>query len=283
MVGKLTRGPNPAGMRRRLTDVGLLGLLLLLLTPTLFVFFWMLSLSLKSQVENLASPPIFIPSEPVLDHYRAVLRPEFFSYIGNSLVIAVGTTALGLALGAPASFGIVRWRYHRLAAVVLAARIIPAISFLVPWFIMFRQLRLLDTHAALILSHLVVNLPLIIWMLIGFFEDLPAELVDAALVDGCTIYSAFWRVVLPLVRPGLAAAAIISFIFSWNNFLFSVILAGRATRPLPVAVFGLLSYEEVNWGPLAAAAVVITLPVLLIALAMQRAIVTGLSQGAVKG
>lgn len=272
-----------SNLRQRINQIGLFGLLVIMLAPTLFVFFWMISLSLKSQVENLASPPIFIPSRIVLDHYRQVLNSTFFTSIGNSLIIAVGTTAFGLALGAPASFGIVRWRYHRLATVILAARIIPAISFLVPWFIMFRQFRLLDTHTALILSHLVVNLPLIIWMLIGFFEDLPTELVDAALVDGCTIYGAFWRVVLPLVRPGLAAAAIISFIFSWNNFLFSVILAGRATRPLPVAVFSLLSYEEVNWGPLAAAAVVITLPVLVIALMMQRAIVSGLSQGAVKG
>lgn len=252
------------------------------MTPTLFIFFWMVSLSLKVQVENTAYPPVFIPSQPTLNNYR-LLGNQFVEYVFNSVIIATGATVLGMVLGAPASFGMVRWRYQRLALVVLVARIIPAISFLVPWFILFRRMGLLDTYTALILSHLVVGLPIIIWMLLAFFEDVPMELQDAALIDGCSIYGVFWRVALPLTRPGLAATAILSFIFSWNNFLFSVILAGRTTRPLPVAVFSLLTYEEINWGPLAGAAFLITLPVLIITLFMQRHIVTGLSFGAVKG
>jgi len=268
--------------KRLLSAVGLYALVILAMTPTLFIFFWMISLSLKVQVENTAYPPVFIPSQPTLNNYR-LLGAQFIEYVFNSVIIATGATLLGMVLGAPASFGMVRWRYQRLALVVLVARIIPAISFLVPWFILFRRMALLDTYTALILSHLVVGLPIIIWMLLAFFEDVPMELQDAALIDGCSIYGVFWRVALPLTRPGLAATAILSFIFSWNNFLFSVILAGRTTRPLPVAVFSLLTYEEINWGPLAGAAFLITLPVLIITLFMQRHIVTGLSFGAVKG
>ncbi|GIK75703.1 MAG: ABC transporter permease [Chloroflexota bacterium] len=268
--------------KRLLSAAGIYALVLLAMTPTLFIFFWMVSLSLKVQVENTAYPPVFIPSQPTLNNYR-LLGNQFVEYVFNSVIIATGATVLGMVLGAPASFGMVRWRYQRLALVVLVARIIPAISFLVPWFILFRRMGLLDTYTALILSHLVVGLPIIIWMLLAFFEDVPMELQDAALIDGCSIYGVFWRVALPLTRPGLAATAILSFIFSWNNFLFSVILAGRTTRPLPVAVFSLLTYEEINWGPLAGAAFLITLPVLIITLFMQRHIVTGLSFGAVKG
>lgn len=268
--------------KRLLSAAGVYALVLLAMTPTLFIFFWMVSLSLKVQVENTAYPPVFIPSQPTLNNYR-LLGNQFVEYVLNSVIIATGATVLGMMLGAPASFGMVRWRYQRLALVVLVARIIPAISFLVPWFILFRRMGLLDTYTALILSHLVVGLPIIIWMLLAFFEDVPMELQDAALIDGCSIYGVFWRVALPLTRPGLAATAILSFIFSWNNFLFSVILAGRTTRPLPVAVFSLLTYEEINWGPLAGAAFLITLPVLVITLFMQRHIVTGLSFGAVKG
>jgi multiple sugar transport system permease protein len=141
---------------------------------------------------------------------------------------------------------------------------------------------MVDTYGALILSHLVVGLPIIIWVMIGFFEDVPPDLEDASLIDGCSYWSTFWRVALPLVKPGVVATAILSFVFSWNNFLFSVILAGRQTRTLPIAVFNMISYEEINWGTLAAAATMITLPVLVLALIVQRHIVTGLTFGAVK-
>jgi multiple sugar transport system permease protein len=281
MVAKLSRRRRRT-LKKILSEAGFYGLLLVFIAPTLFVFFWMLSLSLKTQVENTAYPPIFLPRQLFLGNY-AVLGANFMEYVANSVIIATGTTFLGIVLGAPAAFGIVRWRYHRLGLVILVARIVPAISYLVPWFILFRRMQLLDTYTALILSHLVVNLPIIIWMLIGFYEDISSELQDAALIDGCSTYGMFWRVALPLTRPGMAATAILSFIFSWNNFLFSVILAGRSTRPLPVAVFSLLTYEEINWGPLAGAAFLITMPVLILTLFMQRHITTGLSFGAVKG
>lgn len=260
-------------------------LMLVLMAPMVFVFFWMVSVSFRTNVEATASPPIFIPRNPTLDGYRYVFtNPSnpFFKYVLNSTIVALGCTAIGLLLGVPAAFSIARWKQNGLAIGILLARITPGLSFLVPWFITFRWFGLLDTHLALIISHLIVGLPIIVWVMIGFFEDLPTELIDAALIDGSSIYGVLWRIAVPLVKPGLVATAILSIIFSWNNFSFSVILAGPNTRTLPVAVFNLMSFEQFNWGPLAAAATMITLPVLAMALVMQRHIVSGLTFGAVK-
>ncbi len=273
--------------KRRMTDVlrttGYYALVCLAMLPTLFVFYWMVTLSLKTQVEAAGYPPHFFRFAVTFKNYVEVFQKNpFVLYIWNSSVVAAGSTALGLIVGLPAAFSIARWRQQGLALTVLVARIIPGISYLIPWYILFRHLHLVDTYPALILTHLVVSLPLIIWVLIGFFEDVPEELEHAALIDGCSYYSAFWRIALPLVRPGIVAAAILSFIFSWNNFLFSVILAGRHTRTLPIAVFNMISYEEISWGPLAAAATMITLPVIILTLIVQRHIVSGLTFGAVK-
>ncbi len=258
-------------------------LVCLAMLPTVFVFYWMVTLSLKTQVEAAGYPPHFFRFALTFKNYADVFQKNpFVLYIWNSLVVASGSTALGLVVGLPAAFSIARWRQQGLALTVLVARIVPGISYLIPWYILFRHLHLVDTYGALILSHLVVGLPLIIWVMIGFFEDVPGELEDAALIDGCSYYGAFWRVALPLVRPGIVAAGILSFIFSWNNFLFSVILAGRHTRTLPIAVFNMIGFEEINWGPLAAAATMITLPVIVLTLIVQRHIVSGLTFGAVK-
>jgi multiple sugar transport system permease protein len=260
-------------------------LMLVMMVPMMFVFFWMVTISFQNNVESTASPPTFIPRNPTLDGYRYVFNNPsnpFFKYLLNSTIVALGCTAIGLLLGVPAAFSIARWKQNGLALGILLARIMPGFSFLVPWFITFRYLGMIDTHAALIISHLIVGLPIIVWVMIGFFEDLPSELVDAGLIDGSSIYGVLWHVAIPLVKPGLVATAILSIIFSWNNFNFSVILAGPNTRTLPVAVFNLMSFEQFNWGPLAAAATMITLPVVAMALVMQRHIVSGLTFGAVK-
>ena len=273
--------------RRRLIDMirtaGYYALVCAAMLPTVFVFYWMITLSLKTQVDAAGYPPHLFRFAVTFKNYAEVFQKNpFILYIWNSSVVAAGTTLLGLAVGLPAAFSIARWRQQGLALTVLVARIVPGISYLIPWYILFRHLHMVDTYPALILTHLVVGLPLIIWVMIGFFEDVPQELEHAALIDGCSYYSAFWRIALPLVRPGIVAAAILSFIFSWNNFLFSVILAGRHTRTLPIAVFNMISYEEISWGPLAAAATMITLPVIVLTLIVQRHIVSGLTFGAVK-
>jgi multiple sugar transport system permease protein len=271
-------------LRGLLRTTGFYGLVILVMLPMAFVFYWMITLSLKPQVEATAYPPSFFHFSVTLQGYVGVFKSQpFLLYTWNSFVVAMGCTLLGLAAGLPAAYSIARWRQRGLALSILVARIVPGISYLIPWYILFRKVGMVDTYQALILTHLVVGLPIIIWVMIGFFEDIPPELEDAALIDGCSYYGAFWRVALPLVKPGIMATSILSFIFSWNNFLFSVILAGRNTRTLPIAVFNMIGYEEINWGPLAAAATLITLPVILLTLLVQRHIVTGLTFGAVKG
>ena len=272
------------GLRKVAKTIGFYGLVILVMLPTAFVFYWMITLSLKPQVEAAGYPPSFFRFTVTFKGYVEVFaKHPFLLYIWNSLVVATGTTLLGLIVGLPAAYSIAQWRQRGLALTILVARIIPGISYLIPWYILFRNLKMVDTYQALILTHLVVGLPITIWVMIGFFEDIPPDLREAALIDGCTDYGAFLRVAVPLVKPGIVATAILSFIFSWNNFLFSVILAGRNTRTLPIAVFNMIGYEEINWGPLAAAATIITLPVILLTLIIQRHIVTGLTFGAVKG
>ncbi|MGE3271704.1 MAG: carbohydrate ABC transporter permease [Chloroflexota bacterium] len=274
---------SPVKMRRRAEETGFFLLIMFFMIPMMFVFYWMISVSFRTNIE--ATAPIMIPRNPTLDGYRYVFsNPSnpFFKYIINSTIVALGCTLVAMLLGVPAAFSIARWKQTGLALGILLARITPGLSFLVPWFITFRWFGMIDTHAALIISHLVVGLPIVVWVMIGFFEDVPRDLEDAALIDGCSIYGVLWRISIPLVKPGIVATAILSVIFSWNNFAFSVILAGPNTRTLPVAVFNLMSFEQFNWGSLAAAATVITLPVLVMALVMQRHIVSGLTFGAVK-
>ncbi|MBI4842660.1 MAG: carbohydrate ABC transporter permease, partial [candidate division NC10 bacterium] len=232
---------------------------------------------------NTAFPPVWI-FPPTLNNYREVfVKNPFFTFTWNSLVVAAGSTGLALVLGLPGSYAIARFKRTGIALAILTARMAPGIGYLIPWFILFTKMKMIDTYTALILTHLIVALPLVLWVMIGFFEDVPGELIEAARIDGCSNFSAFLRVALPLVKPGIVATAILSFIFSWNNFLFSLIIAGFKTRTLPIAVYNFLSYEEINWGGLTAAATIITLPVLVLSLFIQKHIVRGLTFGALKG
>ena len=258
--------------------------LILLMAPTLFFFYWMLSLSLKTDVENLAYPPVLIPRALTLANYAYVFAnsplPRFAI---NSVIVAVGSTGLSLLLGIPAAYGIARSRRYGTALLILVARMTPALSYLIPWFLLFQQLGLANTYTALILTHLIIGLPLVIWVMLGFFEGVQAELEDAALIDGCSRFGSFLRVAVPLSRPGIVVSGILAFIFSWNNFIFAVVLAGPRLQTLPVAVFSMMSFEQTNWGPLAAAALLITAPVLILTLTVQRDIVAGLAAGGMKG
>lgn len=257
--------------------------LALVSVPVLFVFYWMIVTSLKGQTSVTAYPPEFL-FHPTLDNYRKVLRDTPFpSFLLNSVVVGAGATGLGLALGLPAAYAIAKFQQRRLALIVLVTRMAPGIGYLIPWFMLFSRVGLVDTHLALILSHLILTLPMIIWVMVPFFEDLPVSMEEAALIDGCSWYGVLWHIALPLTKPGMVAAAILSFIFSWNNFLFALILGGDKTRTLPVAVFHFMTFEEVNWGAVAAAAMLICLPVILLALAIQRHLVGGLTLGGVKG
>jgi len=246
-------------------------------------FLWMVLGSFKTTVDFLSYPPVWL-FRPSLDNYRQVFADNaFIRYVANSLVVAAGATAIGLALGIPAAYALARWRRTALGVVLLAARMAPGIAFLIPLFVLFLELHLVGSYVSLIASHLIFTLPLTIWMMVGFIEALPVEIEQSALIDGCSIPGLLLRIVVPLTAQGIAATAILAFIASWNNFLFALVLANEQTKTLPVAVLGYIGYSSIQWGTLMAAASIITLPVLVLALCVQRYIVRGLVAGAVSG
>lgn len=270
--------------RRFLGRLGLYVSVLLLVSPAVLFFLWMLSLSLKNELDNTAWPPVFIPNPPTLANFVDVFaKNDFLTYTINSVIVSFSATGLALLFGVPAAYGIAKTKATKAAALILIARVTPGLSYLIPLFLLFQYLGLIGTLAPLVITHLVITVPIVVWVMIGFFEGLPGELEEAALMDGATIWQAFVYVAMPLARPGITVAMILAFIFSWNNFIFGVVLAGRSTRTLPVAVYNVLTFEQISWGPLAAAALIVTAPVLLLTLLMQKEIVAGLTAGGVKG
>jgi len=257
---------------------------LVVVSPAIFVFFWMLSLSLKNEIDNIAYPPVFIPNPPTFANYLKIFRESNYALFAYNSVIVSGTaTLIALLVGVPAGYGIAKGKAQGLGMLIMVARITPGLSYLIPLFMLFRFLHISGTLLALMISHLVITIPMVVWVMISFFEDIHPELEEAALTDGCNIWQAFYGVAMPIARPGIAVAAILAFIQSWNNFLFGVVLAGRETRTLPVAVFNAMTFEQLSWGPVAAAALVVTLPSLLLTIFVQRDIVTGLAAGGIKG
>ncbi|MBV8447892.1 MAG: carbohydrate ABC transporter permease [Hyphomicrobiales bacterium] len=274
---------RPYGPRRIAGKVGFLLSLVALVSPAILVFLWMLSLSLKNDADNTAFPPIFIPNPPTLDNFRDVFaKNNFLLYLWNSILVTGGAVVVGLIVGVPAGYGIARAKSAKFAFLILIARITPALSYLIPLFLVFQLIGLNGTITALLFTHLVITVPIIVWVMIGYFENVPLELEDAALVDGASPWQGFRYIALPLARPGIVVGAILAFIFSWNNFIFSVVLGGKTTRTLPSAIYNVLTFEQISWGPLAAAALLVTLPVLLLTVVAQRQIVAGLSAGGLK-
>ena len=253
-----------------------------LCAPPLFVFVWMILTGLKTGVQNISYPPQFI-FLPTLENFRAVFQQyNFFRYLMNSLIIATLATGTSLILGLPAAYSIAKYRQGRIGILILVARMTPFVSYLLPWYIIFRYLGLIDTYTALTITHLIITMPMVIWLMVSFFESMPAELEDAAMIDGCSRWQSFIRIVLPLMRNGIATAAIMSFIFSWNQFLFSLILSGPKTKTVPVAVYNFISYGKIDWAGIGAAATLIVLPVSIFAFFVRKSIVQGLTMGALK-
>lgn len=248
-----------------------------------FPLFWIGSSAFKTQAQIISSPPVW-SFHPILTNLTRVFTEQnFFSYLINSTIIAVGATGLSLILGVPAAYSISRFRQTTFGVVILIARLMPGISLLLPWYIIFSRLHLIDTYTALIASHILIALPLVVWIMINFFDGIPRSLEESAMVEGATQQGAFFHVLLPLTGPGIVTATTLSFIFSWNNFMFSLVLASRRTKTLPIAIYNFVSYAEVNWGDVMAAAVVIIAPAIVLTMIFQRYVVRGLTAGAVKG
>jgi multiple sugar transport system permease protein len=248
---------------------------------------WLAITSLKPDHELIRIPAL-LPQDPTLSHYAAVFegRP-FWRILANSLAIASAVTLASLALAVPASFGLVKLRLRGagpILAMILAASMFPPIATVSPLFLIVRGLALRDTWAGVVLAHLALSVPLALWILVKSMREVPDELIDASRVDGCRPHQTLWYVALPVAAPGVATAAILVFIASWNEFLYALTFtATEASRTVPVEVALFPGLHHVPWGDMAAAACTVTAPLLLVVLVFQRRIVAGLTAGATKG
>jgi len=269
--------------RRRLTrlfDTLQLALVMLVLVAPVA---WMVASAFKPRNEVAALPPRLIFTPTLENFVELFRRTDFLDNTLNSLIVAGGSTLLGLVLAFPAAFAM---SWHRMtwpATATLFARMAPGTLFLLPWLMMFSAIGLVGSHLALILTHAVITLPVAIWVLLPYFDALPREVIESAEIDGCRQHQTLLRVALPMVMPGVVVAAILSFVFSWNYFLFALVLSGFDSKTAIVASFNFIGEGVTNWGALMAAATIIALPPLVLTLLVQRHLVGGLSAGAVKG
>lgn len=265
------------------------GLLTVFAIFFLFPLYWLVLTSLKTQADQFSMPPVWWTRRLTLDYYRGIFDSSIVRLAWNSVVVASGSTLLSLVAGIMGAYSLSRFHlpFHlnrHLSFWILSTRMFPPIVSIVPLFLIMRNLDLVDSKLALILSYSVFNLPFVIWMMKGFFDELPRELEESALVDGDTPLGAFLRIALPLVRPGIAATAIFCMIVAWNEFLFALILAQtEGALTLPVGIANQVTQYEIRWGLMSAAGVVAMTPMFLFALLVQRHLVRGLSLGAVKG
>jgi ABC-type glycerol-3-phosphate transport system permease component len=261
-------------------------LTVLLVAAMLFPIYWALLSSLTPE-HRLFSAPL-ISRALVLDHYRALFSArDFWTPIRNSLVVSALTTILSVTLGAACAYALARMAIPGrsfILAFVLAVSMFPQISIVSPLYLVLRQVGLLNTYPGLVLPYMTFAMPLTIWLLVGFFRQLPAGLEEAAFVDGAGRLRTLWEVVLPIAAPGVATTAILTFLYSWNEFLFALSFAmGPERYTVPVAIALFRGQYQVPWGEILAGAVVASVPVALIILVAQRRIVSGLTSGAVKG
>ncbi len=260
----------------------------LALTVVLVPFLWLVTTSFKLESDYLAYPPRFIPDRWSFEGYRILFqREQLGHFFINSLVVTLASTALSVTLGSMAAYSLSRaplpFRLNGIIAFwMLLTRMYPAIAIAIPYFLIIRNLNLLDTRWALIITHTAFNLPFVIWLMIGFYQELPRELERAAMVDGCNVWQRFTKIVLPLSGPAIVATSILAAILSWNEFLFAVMLTRNEAKTLPVVMAGFITDKGLLWNQMTALGVITVLPVLIFAIAVQRYLVRGLTLGAVK-
>jgi multiple sugar transport system permease protein len=242
-------------------------------------------MSVRSGLDAFRMPPTLVFS-PTLENYIDLLEGKFVRSLMNSTVTATCTTVLALLLGVPAAYAFsrARVRAHGLASLwTLTTRMAPPIAFGIPFFLIYKDLGLIDTRVGLVVIYLTFNLSLVIWMMRAFFEGVPRSLEEAAYIDGAGVTGAFLRIALPLSAPGLATTAIFTFLFAWNDFFYSLLLTRSEAVTAPVAIVNFMNYESWEWGKVAAAATMIMLPVVALSVVVRKYLVRGLTAGAVKG
>jgi len=266
---------------------------LVLIVALLFFMFpvvWMFLTSFKSQEEYFSYPPVFWPKSFSLRNYvnSMAFPPDGrggLQGLRDSLVIAAASTLASVVIGSLASYSISRFKTggENFSFWILSTRMFPPVAAALPLFLIFKQLRLLDNHLSLIIANTIFNLPFVIWLLKGFFDELPVEMEEAAMIEGCGRLKVFRLIALPLIAPGLVATSLFCFVFSWNEFMFALLLTRRNVRTLTIIVPSLVGGHEILWGEIAAIGTLAIIPGVLLSLLLQRFLVRGLSLGAVKG
>lgn len=280
-------------LRRRIGQVFyLIGLFLAMLIICL-PGFWIVLSSLRPPVEIMAKPPVWIPNELSLDAYRAMFSGigkggiPIWDYFGNSLIISITSTVIALVIGMSGGYAFARFRFAGKSATFLGlmlTRSVPGIALSLPLFIVYSRIGIIDTHFGLILTYVALNVPFTIWLIDGFFRQVPKDLAEAAQIDGCTRWQAFWKVEFPLAGPGIASAGIFAFLTCWNEYaLASQLTRSVNSKTLPVGLLDYTAEFTIDWRGMCALAVVMIVPALALTFIIQKHLVSGLTFGAVKG
>ncbi len=245
---------------------------------------WVLRTSFATDRIAYELPPRLLFTPVLKNYFELFTVNDFFAYFRNSLTVAFGVTLLGVPVAALGGYAFSRYRIGGtpLQFLVLSTQMLPGIVLILPLFAIYRTIGLVDTAFGLILAYLAFNLPFLVWLLMGFFAGIPRELEESGLIDGCTPMSAFFRIIFPIAAPGIMSAAVMSFIFAWNEFLFALILSGSKTGMIPVALAAMQTHRGVMIGKLSAATIIAILPMILISGCVQKYLVRGLSFGAIK-
>lgn len=270
---------------RRRRALMFLVLSLLYLVILLFPVYWMAMMMVKPADLMFVRPTEWAFS-PTLSHFEYVVEHGFLGNLGTSLIVSIGSTLLVVVIGTPAAYAFARfkiWRRDDLFLFILATRMAPPVALAIPFYLIYAKLDILDTHLGLIVVYLTFNLSFYVWVLCSFCRDLPVELEEAALADGYSRAHVLYKIVLPLLRPGIVATSVLCFIFAWNEFLYAFLLGGRSVKTLPVAIPTLITGQGVLWGELAVVGVIAIVPVFVVVFYLQRHIIRGLTLGAVKG
>ena len=272
------RALSPEARKRRILNIVAVLVLMLLMLP----FFWLVQMSFRPNDDIFGYELLFTPT---IEHYASLWKGNFPPSFINSVLASSFSTALAMAIGTPAAYSMSRWEFsgkRQVGLWILATRMAPPIAFTIPFFLAYRFMGLQDTVAGLVLIYLTFNLALVIWMMQTFFAAVPKTLEEAAWIDGCSVWGAFLRITLPLTAPGLAATAVLCFIFSWNDFFYALILTRTNAQTAPVAIVNFIQYEGWEWGKIAAGGTLVMMPVIVFTMLVRTYLVRGLTAGGVK-